>query len=255
MVLKKLFIIITLLFTWLGAQAQGSMYTRKVKLQDFPVRTTKVVAEGSSILAMRFRDEVAARWRISPFEFCSDEDYERLKSDNSLYFLYIGVNEGVAFMTLRKGGREDDEDNMKKPFEVIKVPIANVEDPSGKELIFMGAFVDIVQMFVEDAMESDNVAYSGLKHYNNRKLTGKRVYVDPEKVDSLYLNEEPNALLGITIAPTNISFKTNCYKMLISADTHELYYYRKEKYKSAKDASFTESEIRQFDKRNGIIPR
>lgn len=253
--MKKLFIAITLLLAGFSAFAQGKMYTRKVRLEDFPVRTTKVVLGGNSILDMRFKDEISARWRISPFEFCTAADHEALKNDHTLYFLYLGVDEGVAFMTLSKGGNEDEEDNMKKPFEVIRVPIANMDDPSGKELIFMGAFIDVLQSFVEDAMSSDQIAYAGLKYYNSKKLTGKRVYLDEEKVDSLYLKEEPNALLGITIAPTNISFKSNCYRMLISADTHEIYYFRKNRYRGSKDEQFTESEIRLFDNRNGIIAR
>ena len=204
---------------------------------------------------MRFKEEIAARWRISPFEFCTTEEYKRLKTDNNLYFLYLGVDEGVAFMILDKGGKEEEEDNLKKPFEVIRVPIANMDDPSGKELIFIGAFIDILQTFVEDSMESDQVAYAGLRYYNTRKLSGKRIYLDADQVDSLYLEEKANALLGITIAPTNISFNSSCYKMLISADTHEIFYFKKSRYRGSKDEHFTESEIKQFDGRNGIISR
>lgn len=253
--IKKLFISLLLTLSSIALLAQGQMYTRKVKLEDFPVRTTKVVLGGSSFLDMRFKEEMNARWRISAFEFCTPQDYEQLKNDNSYYFITMAADEGVAFLILSKGGREDDENNLKKPFEVVRIPIASIDNPSGQELLFMGSFIDIIQTFVEEAMASDKIAYAGLKHYNSRKLTGKRVYVDPEDVDRLYAAAEPNALLGISIAPSGISFRSHCYRMLISADTHELYYYNKSRYKGSNDARFTEQEIKQFDKRNGIIPR
>ncbi len=236
------------------SSAQGRLYTRKARLEDFPTRTTKVVIGGSSFLGFTFREEITTRWRISPYEFCSPEEYEALKSDNAYYFLEIASDKGVAFLILSKGGREDDEDNLRKPFEVVRIPIASVGDPSGKELMFMGAFIDIMQAFVEDAMVSDQAAYSGLKWYNSRKFKGKSIYVnDADAVDSLYLAGGKDALLGVTVAPTVISSGSRCYKMLISADSHELYYYSGRKYRGSKDTEFTEKEIRQFNKRNEVI--
>ncbi len=238
------------------ASGQGRQYTRKARLEDFPTRTTKVVIGGMSFLDLAFREEISIRWRISPYEFCTPDDYEALKSDSAFYFLRIASDRGVAFLILTKGGREDDADNLRKPFEVIRIPIASVGDPSGKELMFMGAFIDIMQAFVEDAMVSDNAAYSGLKWYNSRKLNGKSIYVnDVDAVDSLYLAGERDALLGITVAPTAISSGSRCYKMLVSADSHELYYYSSRRYGGSKDTEFTDKEIRQFNKRNGAVAR
>lgn len=253
--LKKYFLAGLFLLSCLAASAQGKMYTRKARLEDFPTRTVKVVIGGTSFLEMALKEEISTRWRISPYEFCTPDEYEVLKTDNNYYFINLGESEGIAFIVLSKGGKKDEQDNLRKPFEVIRVPIASIADPSGRELMFMGAFIDILQAFVEDAMVSDHTAYAGLQWYNGRKLSGKRVYVNTDKVDELYLAEEPDALLGITISPTAISFGSNCYKMLISADTHELYFYRKMKYKGTRDALFTQKEINHFDTRNGIIAR
>lgn len=248
--------VLAVLALGLSAAAQGKLYTRKARLEDFPTRTTKVVIGGSSFLDLAFREEITTRWRISPYELCTPEEYAALKSDNSLYFLNIVSDEGVAFLLLTKGGREDETDNLKKPFEVIRVPIASIDDPSGKELMFMGAFVDILQAFVEDAMVSDKAAYSGLKWYNSRRFSGKQIYLnDPDLVDEKYLSGERDALVGVCIAPTVISFGSRCYKMLISADTHELYYFSSKKYGGSLDREFSESEIKKFNKRNGVSTR
>lgn len=234
---------------------QGKMYTRRYRLEDFPTKTTKVVISGHGFLELALREEITSRWRISPYEFCTSEEYSSIKSDNNFYFLLLGEEEGVAFLILSKGGREEEQNNLLKPFEVVRMPIASIGDPSGKELMFMGAFIDILQAFVEDAMLSDNAAYSGLDWYNGRKLEGKNVYLDHTEADEHYLNNDEKAIVGICIAPTTIASGSKCYKMLVSADTHELYFYKEAKYKGTKDTTFTENEKRKFEKLNGIVVR
>jgi len=234
---------------------QGKMYTRKFRLEDFPTKTTKVVVGGHGFLELALREEITSRWRISPYEFCTPEEYESLKEDNSFYFLSLGEESGIAFLVLTKGGRQEQQNNLLKPFEVVRIPIASTGDPSGKELMFMGAFIDILQAFVEDAMISDNAAYSGLSWYNSRKLEGKMVYLGHEEADEHYLSEDEGAIVGICIAPTTISEGSKCYKMLISSDTHELYFYKESKYRGTKDTAFTESEMRKFEKANGVVSR
>ena len=251
--LQRFFLFLVLSSACLPAQAQ-QMYTRKARLADFPTRTLKVVAGGNSFLELSLKEEISSRWRVSPFEFCTVGEYESLKEDNGYYFLHLGTEEGIAFLILSKGGKEDESDNLKKPFEVVRIPIASIGDPSGRELMYMGAFIDIVQAFAEEAMISDQAAYSGLSWYNSRKLTGMRVHVNSEDVDTIFQEGTPGAVVGIVIAPTAISFRSYCYKMLISAETHELYYYGRTKYKGSKDALFSKAEIRQFERRNGIIP-
>ena len=183
--LKHLFLALVLLLGSLAAFGQGKVYTRKVRLEDFPTRTTKVVLEGNSFLEMALREEIAVHWRISPYEFCSQEEYARLRSSNNYYFLSLAQEEGIACLILAKGGKEDEKESLKKPFEVVRIPIASVDDPSGRELMFMGAFLDILQGFVEEAMVSDKTAYLGLSAVNNDKLTGKKVYLDPDSADEV----------------------------------------------------------------------
>lgn len=37
-----------------------------------------------------------------PYEFCTQSEYEKLKSNNSLYFLYIGVDKESAFSSWKR---------------------------------------------------------------------------------------------------------------------------------------------------------
>lgn len=253
--LAHLFVAILILVSALPAFGQGKIYTRKLRLADFPTKTTKVVLEGNSFLELTLREEIAVHWRISPFEFCDQEEYARLRSSSDYYFLTLIQEEGLAYLTLAKGGREGEKDQLKQAFEVIRMPMACIDDPTGRELVFMGAFLDIIQHFVEQAMLSDKVAYGGLEASNGLHLKGKTVYLDPDAADEAYLQEKPDALLAITIAPEEVSFKTVCYRMLISADTHELFFFDKHRYKGPADGHFTDADTRRFARRGATVVR
>ena len=253
--LNHLFLTLLLLLCSLSAFAQGKVYTRKARLGDFPTRTTKVVLSGDSILLLALHEEVTVHWRISPYEFCTPEEYEQLRSSNNYYFLTLAQEEGIAYLILSKGGKADETESLKKPFEVVRMPVASLYNPSGRELIYMGAFLDIIQSFVEEAMVSDKTAYSGLSAANGSKITGRRIYLDPDQADAAYLAAEAGALLGLTIAPVQISFRSVCYKMLIAADTHELLYFEKSRYRGPNDARFTDADAKRFERRGGTLVR
>ena len=251
--LIHLFLTLALLLGSVAAFGQGKVYTRKVRLGDFPTRTVKVVAEGNSFLALALREEVAVHWRISPYEFCTQAEYDALRSSNNYYFLSLAREGGIAYLILTKGGRDDEKESLKKPFEVVRMPIAAADDPSGQELIFLGAFLDIIQAFVEEAMVSDKTAYGGLSAVNGASLKDRKVYLDPDAVDQALPRAESGTVVGLAIAPLQIDFNSVCYKMLISADTHELLYYKKIRYKGPRDARFTDAEIKSFERRGAIL--
>ena len=253
--LTHLFLTLLLLAAALPAFGQGKIYTRKIRLADFPTKTTKIVLQGHSLLELALREEIAVHWRISPFEFCDREEYARIRNSSSYYFLTLAQQEGLAYLILEKGGKPDDTDQLKKPFEVVRMPIASVDDPTGRELVFMGAFLDIIQRYTEEAMTSDRVAYGGLESANHIRLRGRTVYFDPDQADEAILRGEPGALITITIAPEEPGPKTVCYKMLIAADTHELLSFERSRYKDPSDGRFTEAEAKRFERRGAIVIR
>ena len=249
--LTKIFIALALLFICLPSQGQ-MMYTRKARLEDFPARTLKVVAGGQSLLELCLREEVSSRWRVSPFEFCTADEYRELREDNGYYFLTVGTLDGIAFLSLSKGGRDDESDNLKKPFEVVRIPIAEAAAPSGRALMYMGAFVDILQNFAGEAVMSEQAAYAGLRFNNRLSLEGRKVLLDPDEADSAYQAGDSGVVTGLVITPSAPG--DHCYKMLITPDTHEILYFSRARYRDASDGAFTAAEIRQFERRNGIIP-
>lgn len=254
--MKKQFIlslaVLAALLTSALCMGQAKVYTRKACLEDFPTKTTKVVVEGQSFIAITLRDEIQNRWRTSPFEFCTSAEYNSLKTESKFYFLRVVEEEGVVFLSLEKGGKDGDKDMRNRPIDVIRIPVASSSD-DGKALSFIGIAVDIVQAFTLQAIESDAVGYSGLKLASLKKLNGRTVITDPEKAEQALLAGTPDVAAGVVIAPGYLNFKTKYYKMLVAADTHELLYYAEGALKNISDARFTDKDIKAFIKRNGSV--
>lgn len=242
---------------WSQSQIQtpAKVYTKKVRMGDFLNRMAKVVTNDSIPYNSAFKTEVTSRWRVSPYEFCTPEEYERLHTDNDYYFLHFTEDEGVGFLTLDKGGEKKDPDTFKRPFTVIKAPVGTAGKYNGREGFLLGALLDIIQNFSEEAMTSDNTGYAGLTRYNRGSLKGKTIYFKDEDICRILDEEIPGAMAAISITPASASDKALCYRMLISADTHELFYYTRERYREDSGNGFNKEEINSFKRRHAVIVR
>ena len=276
--MKKLIILITALIMPLMAGAQAQITTKKVKIEDFTQKVTKVVLNGNPFYDTSFKDEVAARWRISPYEFCTLEEFEGLKGNDSYYFLILTQGQfrketapGLQFISLVKGGQGADK-GIGDMLEVVSLPFASAEYPSGRELIFLPAFLDIIQTHTLEAMENDFNAYGGLSNTAQKlgkagnmdiviseddlnSLVSKEMtdsegmtVTDEDDADSYMLDEVPGTLVSYVVAPSEPVKGSFCYKMLIDAQTHELYYYRKHKISPKAGVGFLPEDIERINK-------
>ncbi|MBR5274263.1 MAG: hypothetical protein IKU33_03365 [Bacteroidales bacterium] len=279
--MKKLIILFTALIMPLMAGAQAQITTKKVKIEDFTQKVTKVVLNGNPFYDTSFKDEVAARWRISPYEFCTLEEFETLKGNDSYYFLILTQGQfrketapGLQFISLVKGGEGADK-GIGSMLEVVSLPFASAEYPSGRELIFIPAFLDIIQNHTLEAMENDFNAYGGLSNTAQKlekagnmtiviseddlnslvtetmpaeALEEDMLITDEDEADSYMLDDVAGALVSYVVAPSEPVKGSYCYKMLIDAQTHELYYYRRHKISPKAGAGFLPEDIERINK-------
>ena len=262
--------------------SQAQITTKKMKLEDFPEKVTKVVLSGNIFVDGSIEDAVKNRWTISPYEFCSMEEFEALKGKEDYYFLMTvtgqfrkEVEPGLLMLSLVKGGKGSDL-SLDKMLEVVTIPICSAEYPSGREITFMPALVDIVQNHVQASMKRDYSAYGGLET-NSVKLDGahgKRVVIADSdvnvSVDSVFLASLPedkvevlpeadvdalmeqgatNTLVSYTVTPYDAGTGSYCYKMLIDAGTHGLYYYRKHRISKNAGPGFLPEELSRIARR------
>ena len=243
--------------------AQAQINTKKEKIEDFTEKTTKVVLTGNMFFDQTFREEVQNRWRISPFEFCTLQEFEQLKTDSGYYFLMAVKGQfrketrpGLTMLSVVKGG-EEASGGISRMLDVITVPVMSAEDPSGREFVFLPALLDIIQNHILRSMETDVAGYAGLSTYNSiidtategknfifaeddlsEELTpeimdeyadDKVIVTDTDTADEIMMENTTNSVVSFTVYPSDRRKGSFCYKMLIDAGTHQLYYYKRHK--------------------------
>lgn len=209
------------------AGAQKKIYTRSYMLQDFKSKTTKVVLGGDSRLNAALRRDVTSFWILSPYEFCSVAEYEKQKNSPDCYFLYPEISKGIVFLTLARGGKEDDPSAFKRPLMVGSVPVCGENDDTGSVNVYMPAYLTMIQDFVEVALDSEMKAYRGLSALARHAPRDTKVHTDPEEAAEAFRKMEPNGAVSIFITPDGNPASKPRYKLVFSTDGYELYFYGK----------------------------
>lgn len=258
----------------IAMSGQAQITTKKMKLEDFPEKITKIVLPGNIFLDVALQEEIQQRWHISPFEFCSLEEFEALKTRTDYYFLLVVKSQfrkeaepGIQFLSLVKGG-PDATKGIDKMLEVVSVPFCPVESPSGRELNFLPAFIDIIQSHVLASMKKDLNAYAGLSNYSLNMASAKNMdiviseddidkgiivpdkikVVSEEEADEYIVNNTPATLVSYVVAPSEPGPGAYCYKMLIDSGTNALYYFRKHRITSKYGPGFLAEDIMRITK-------
>lgn len=258
--------------------AQAQITTKKHKIDDFTSKTTKVVISGDSFFEAMLEDAVKSNWRVSPYEFCSQEEFDELKNSGDYYFLLSTQGQfrkedapGIQMLSLVKGGTGNGK--ISDMLEIVSIPVTSLENPDGRELIFLPAFLDIIQNYAEASMARDWDAYIGLSNYNHnlKSIKGLEVMIATEDIEKkvkegglldrysgkLHTGSyeetdtymEGNAIgkvVSYTVAPEDPKPGSHCYKMLIGTDDHKLYYFRKHKITARYGAGFLEEDIKRI---------
>lgn len=273
--MKKILLFFAFAIMTASAFAQAQIDTKKVKISDFTQKVTKVVLTGSALYDGVLQDEVAARWRISPYEYCTLDEFNSLKGNDKYYFLITTKGQfkkeaepSLQFLTLVKGGRNASK-GIDEMLEIVSMPISSADDPSGRELVFLPVFLTIIQEYTLDSMDRDYSAYLGLSNYtsNISKASEKNIVfsendiapnvemgdcasfivTDEDSADEMIMNNAHNTLVSYVVAPAEPVNGSFCYKMLIDAQTYELYYYRKHRISAKSGAGFLPYDIRSIN--------
>lgn len=262
---------------------QGKLYTKSRRLSDFPAHTTKVVLSGNPDIDAEVRKAVQARWRLSPYEFCSPGEYEAVSSNPSYYILHLNLGadrrsreSGLAYMTLSKGGNRKDKQSLDAGFDVISVPFAPLQHLGGRECIYLPALLNILQNYVEDAQTSNSKSLMGLLGDNIGLLekNGKPILLAREElsadnsagtaakfpkafrvmpaaeVDSVFAAAPDSLLVSYVVVPDNPQFGALSYQMVIDPSTHDLFYYSCHTYVMEGQKGFWPSELRYLGRKN-----
>ncbi len=256
---------------------KAQITTRREKLKDFTSKTTKVVLTGDEFLDEAVKESVAATWTVSPYEFCSNEEFQNLKGNADFYFLMVVKGQfrresepGIDMLTLVKGGEGADK-SINDMFEVVSFPLRSTEDPSGREFVLLPAFLKIIQEHTTSLTDTEMKAYSNIGAKDSKKLRIKRIFFwaedfapqvdeqtkrsldedilikeDEDEVDEIFSEGTFNTVVSYVVAPSEPVNGSICYKMLIGSDNHELYYFKKHKITAKSGKGFLSSDIKSI---------
>ena len=259
------------------ALGQAQITTRREKLKDFTSKTTKVVLTGDEFLDEAVKESVAATWTVSPYEFCSNEEFQNLKGNADFYFLMVVKGQfrresepGIDMLTLVKGGEGADK-SINDMFEGVSFPLRSTEDPSGREFVLLPAFLKIIQEHTTSLTDTEMKAYSNIGAKDSKRLRIKRIFFwaedfapqvdeqtkrsldedilikeDEDEVDEIFSEGTFNTVVSYVVAPSEPVNGSICYKMLIGSDNHELYYFKKHKITAKSGKGFLSSDIKSI---------
>lgn len=276
--MKKFIICLAAGLACMVAAAQAKIETKKFKIADFQDCITKVVLTGNDMKDSFFRKEVVDHWNISPFEFCTAEEFETLKTkDNNYFLMYVDgqygheMDAGIEFLTLVKGGPEAAE-GIGAMTEVVSIPSGPARD-NGREFTFLPALLDIMQDYTRKAIEKELTNFVGLNLYNrNLSASGiKRIYMaeqdlsfrvspadkakyidediilcDEDDADEVFEKGTYHTLVSFVVAPKEPTSGSVCHKMLIGADDHRLYYVAKHKITGKTGVGLLSSDLKKI---------
>ncbi len=257
--------------------AQAQIVTKDAKIEDFQEKTTKIVLTGNEFFDSALSEEIRTRWNISPYEFCTLEDFNSLKGSSDYYFLMCVKSRfkkepepGIQMLTLIKGGEKADK-GLGKMLELVSIPLCSAKYPSGREMIFLPALIDIMQEQVIHVLSSSISAYSSLSEASGNIFDARDMSIvfseddlsdevseemlsqyfhdgvflsDESGADDIMLGNMENTLVSYTVAPFEPTAGSSfCYKMLIDAGTHELYYFKKHRITKKAGAGFLPEDL------------
>lgn len=268
--MRKFILFLTMLAVSVSAFAQAQITTKKEKLKDFEVKTMKVVLTGNDFIDPALKEAVKNIWTLSPFEFSSMDEFNAMKGNGDYYFLVPvkaqykkEVFPGVVTLTLVKGtaGAKDINDLL----EVISIPMCSADVPSGREMAMLPGLVDVVQGYVRKSLLS---SFLGLKSCIRKKPGSCKVYIAENEIsecvsealvkelkektgrivedavaDSIFIEGESETAVSYLIAPAYPEKGSVCWKMVIDARTHELYYFKKQTVAKPSEKGFSKSEL------------
>jgi len=256
---------------------QKILKAAKNNYNNFGLRTTKVVLQGTTFTDLLLADAVKKNWIISPYEFCYIDEYERIKEDTSYNFLLRtdGIfnkeyEPKLEYLTLIKGGPEFQK-GLFMSAEFISLPFQSIGDESGNIHSYIPAYLNIMQDFIlkvqkKTLLTSPKVAsYADPAGLNGRNLIfgnsdfgyetegeqvkwefrGRAEVASDERKGEIIADRAAETAVSLVIFP--IEHKRGyCYKLIIGTDNHRLYLFKKHRITSGKPPGFTKKDIKKI---------
>jgi len=269
--MKKVIIFLLCAAVSLVAAAQGQIKTKQFIISDFKEKTMRVVLSGNELQDAALREQMEIIWHMGAFEFCTEEEFEKTKTNPNYYFMLAADSKrrkeeehGIKVIGIYKGtaGAAD----LGALYKVVTIPFCSAENADGREIAFIPALLTILQNELEDTMNrkiniSDSVQpgmSNSIKKWDKRcaiadvdfaeKPNSSMVsilkaenidVVDEDTIEEYITRRAEDIMVGYVVAPAEPEKNSYCYTMIIDAQTWELFFYAKHKITVKEPVGFT----------------
>ena len=276
--MRHLILLVISLFSLSVASGQKPIKDARNNFRNFGAKTTKVVLSDEGIIDAYIRDAVKKEWKISPYEFCTPQEYEKIKEDTTYFFLIRtdGIfndeyEPSLEFLSLIKGGPEFKK-GLFMSAEMISLPLQAKDDESGEILPFLPSYMHIMQDYIMRVQKNLIVSLTGgqslgdMTGINGRTLLfkaediafdtepdeikwtfrGRAEIVSQESIESALSDFSDDVAVGLVISPKEGHRGGYCYKLVIDPAESKLYYYKKQRVTNSAPAGFSRSDIKNI---------
>ena len=284
--MNKTFFITLLLLLPVGIWAQKRVVPTTEDINRFYNNSTMVVIpEGNTILDAAFRQAVRDNWKATPYTFITMEEFDKQRTNPEQAFLMAlsgsyakdkAQNEYI-YVGLFMGSKVESLNAMP---EFILLPVGGTVNESENQYDMLNIFVGVVQQHMKKVKENPNLLRSALSstyNQNVRSLKGKTLLVPEENIGFQPTQDEANkffhsklqlvsydeisdaiderannTVIAYVVYPDSEQTKGSYYyKILVSTDTCDIYYYREQRIGGALGLNkwatgFAKDEIQRF---------
>lgn len=260
--------------------AQAQLQTKNFRISDICERTLEIVLTGDIMMDAEMREEIPNVWHISPYEFCTQKQFEERKRSEEYYFLtvtdsYFGRNSGscIRSLTLFKGDPDAGEgtDGM---YRITTIPFYGTDNVDGRHIAFLPALTGILQEQVKVILDKDfnigdmvhvkpsnamrawskpvMIAREDIAFPLDKSLKSRNIITtDAEQVEECIRTRDPRYMVGYSVGPATPSPDAVCFTMVIDAQSHELHYFHRRNVSATLQTGFDKADFRAINSHSG----
>ena len=109
---------------------------------------------------------------------------------------------------------------------MVSLPISGEQDQSGRVYIYMPAYISVIQDYTDAAINSETVAYTGVKAICRGVPRGVRVVKDPAEADKAFSEHTPETAVRVTVTPTGDPSAKPRHHLTFGTEDYRLYSFR-----------------------------
>lgn len=281
--MKKSLFLFSILISFVFSYSQETPKTTHQNILNFYKTKTYVVLDDNPIsdYNMKIEDEMKKYWKLTEYQFISQEEFNRLRLDPKNSFLILStvvfhkdkLQAKYDFFSLLLGG----------PYSVIKampiiaqVPLGYTEAPQESKAYKLGAMLKFLQAHIELVKEKPEILDDNVfKYYNDsqKSIKDKTLYlikeempanlnskteiaahypynikfVTRDEIEKAIDAETKDVVFLHKVGPENVNKKARCYKLILGTDK-ELYYFDWHMISDKKPDGLLESDFKKLAK-------